>query len=77
MQEIITISINRSKLPLYYQVQELMSLADGDSEDVTSLVSENYVELVEILGLEVALIIHTHFTSISRTRYFYSTSTLH
>ena len=57
---------------MYHQVQELMSLVDKYSANITSLVSENYTELVDILGLEIALIIHTHLTSFSRTRYFYT-----
>ena len=72
MTEMITVSINKEKLPMYHQVQELMSLAEGCSDNLTSVVSENYTELVDILGLEVALIIHTHLTSISRARYFYT-----
>jgi hypothetical protein len=72
MQETITITINKEKLPMYFQVQELMSLADEHTENISSLVSENYAELVDILGLEIALIFHTHFTTISRTRYFYT-----
>jgi len=72
MDETITISISKEKIPNYHQVQELLSLADGCPENIVSMVNENYAQLVDVLGLEVALIFHTHFISITRARYFYS-----
>ena len=72
MSEMITVTINKEKLPMYHQVQELLSLADGCTDTLTSVVSENYSELVDVLGLEIALIFHTHFASISRSKYFYT-----
>jgi len=72
MEEEIIITINKEKLPMYHQVQELLSLADGCPEYLSSVVNENYSQLVDVLGLEIALIIHTHFISITRARYFYT-----
>lgn len=72
MQETINISINKEKLPLYHQVQELLLLADDCPENIVSVVNENYAQLVDVLGLEIALIFHTHFVSITRARHFYT-----
>ena len=72
MDETITITISKEKLPYYHQVQELLSLADNCTENMASQVNENYAQLVDIMGLEIALIIHTHFISITRARYFYA-----
>jgi len=72
MEEAITISIDKGKLPMYHQVQELLSLANDCPENLPSVVHDNYAQLVDVLGLEIALIIHTHFISITRARYFYS-----
>ena len=68
----IDFSIDVEKLPRYHHVQELLSLADGCSESITDVVRENYVDLVEILGLELACIIHAHFKLISCVKYFYT-----
>jgi len=72
MSEIITLLIDRDRIPRYHQVQGLLSLVDGCTQDIKSVVRENYVELVEILGLEVALIVHAHFKSILCVKYFYT-----
>ena len=72
MSETITITLDKGKIPNYHQVQELLSLADNCPENLVSIVNENYAPLVEVLGLEIALIFHTHFISITRARYFYS-----
>ena len=72
MEENITITISKEKLPNYHQVQELLSLADDCQESMANLVNENYTQLVDTLGLEIALIIHFHFISITRARYFYA-----
>jgi len=72
MEDTITITLNKEKIPNYHQVQELLFWADNCPENITSLVNENYIQLVDVLGLEIALIIHTHFVSITRHRYFYS-----
>ena len=72
MEDTINISIDRAKIPNYYQVQELLSLADDCTEKLSSVVNENYAQLVDVVGLEIALIIHTHFISITRARYFYT-----
>jgi len=72
MTETLNVSIDINKIARYHQVQELLSLIDNNSSDITGVVRENYVELVEILGLEVAAIIHAHFKSILCVKYFYT-----
>ena len=54
-------------------VEDLLSLADGDTQDFVNIVNGDYAEIVKVLGVEVALKMYIHFRGchISFPKHFY------